>query len=126
MGFRNGAYAKVWEVKDGNGNYKDARLSISRKRKDTGEYETEWSGYVRLIGEAKNKADSMTLDRIRIESCDVTNWYNKEKGTTYTNYAIFDFEDAAWESSPAPTEQKEDEGNAFVNLDTIGEDLPFV
>lgn len=126
MGFKNGAYAKVWEVKDGNGNYKDARMSISKKNKGTGEYETEWSGFVRLIGEAKTKAENMTLDRIKIVSCDVTNWYSKEKGVTYTNYAIFDLEDASWDDSPQ-TETKKEDGNVYVNLDAdFDEDLPFV
>ena len=47
MGFRNGAYAKVWDepsvVSD---SMTKLRVSISRKNKTTGEYETDFSGLV--------------------------------------------------------------------------------
>ena len=39
MGFRIGAYATVWEIKDGSGNWTDVKLSISKKNRYTGEYE---------------------------------------------------------------------------------------
>ena len=35
MGFRQGAYAKIWKIED-KGNYHVAQMSISRKNKDTG------------------------------------------------------------------------------------------
>ena len=34
MGFRQGAYAKIWKVEN-KGNYHVAQISISRKNKDT-------------------------------------------------------------------------------------------
>ena len=37
MGFRIGAYATVWEIKDGSGNWTDVKLSISKKNRYTGE-----------------------------------------------------------------------------------------
>lgn len=128
MGFRNGAYATVWEVKQGNGNYSDARISISRKNKDTGEYRTEFNAWVRLIGQAHKDANMLERrSRIRIGECDVTNKYDKEKEVTYMNYAIFGFEDANGDgngSKPAPTVVTDADG--FMQLpDDIDDELPF-
>lgn len=125
MGFRNGAYATVWETKPGNGNWTDVRLSISRKNRD-GEYETDFSGFVRFIGDAHTGAAYLgEKSRIKIGECDVTNRYDKEKKVTYTNFAVFSFEDAdggnAATQPPASTDE-----NGFMNIpDGIDEELPF-
>lgn len=90
MGFRVDSYAKVWEIEN-KGNYSEAKISISKKNKQTNQYETEFQSKVRLVGQAhtcKVKAN----DRIKIKSCDVTNKYDKEKKITYTNYVIFEIE----------------------------------
>ena len=34
MGFGTGKYAKIWELKKGNGNYYTAEMSTSKKAKD--------------------------------------------------------------------------------------------
>lgn len=95
MGFRNGAYAKIWEIKpqkDGQRSI-DGRLSVSAKDKSTGEYKQTFSGFVRFVGAAAEKAKDLTdKDRIRLGDVDVTTNYVKETNTTYTNYTIFDFE----------------------------------
>lgn len=124
MGFRTGAYATIWEIKKGNGNYTDIRLSISKKNKQTNQYETDFSGFVRLIGTAhQNAAALKEKDRIKIGSCDVTNHYDKEKNITYTNFAIFDFEEA---DSNTNTGQKQTSTDGFMNIpDGIEEELPF-
>lgn len=95
MGFRNGAYATIWEVKDGKGNYADVRISISKKNKQTNEYETDFNGFVRFIGDAGKKVKNYKeKDRVKLGDCDVTNHYDKEKRVTYTNCAVFSFEDS--------------------------------
>ena len=130
MGFRKDAYATVWEVKPGNGNWDDARMSISRKDKNTGDYYTEWSGWVRLIGDAHN--DSHLLGektRIKLGDCDVTNKYDKEKQTTYTNYALFGFElaDNDGGSQQSSSSQPTADADGFMNIpDDIDDELPFV
>lgn len=100
MGFRQGAYAKIWEVTD-EGNYSTANVSISRKDKDTGEYKIEFQdGYVRLVGNAHTFAQEHGWadgigdkgETIKISSCDVTNWYDNKKKKLYTNFVIFGFE----------------------------------
>lgn len=44
MGFRTGAYAKVWEVTPMSDTSTKVRLSVSRKNKQTNEYEQDFSG----------------------------------------------------------------------------------
>lgn len=94
MGFRKDAYAKVWEVESVSDTLTKARISISRKNKQTGEYETDFGGYVSFIGTAAAKKSAVLKekDRIKLGDVDVTNKYDKEKNTTYTNFKIFSFE----------------------------------
>lgn len=91
--FSTGNYAKVWTLEEPKkGNYIDAQISTSRKD-DDGEYYTDFSGFVRLIGDAKKKAKKLEEgDVIIITSCGVTNKYDKKKKTTYVNYLVFDFD----------------------------------
>lgn len=94
MGFRTGSYATIWSVESASDTRTKARISISRKNKQTGEYDTDFSGFVDFIGTAAAKKALMLKekDRIRLGDVDVTNNYNKEKGITYTNFKIFSFE----------------------------------
>lgn len=129
MGFRKDAYATVWEVKPGKGNYTDVRLSTSKKNKQTDQYETDFSGFVRFIGTAHQKASDLNeRDRIKLGDCEVTNHYDKEKKVTYTNYAVFGFENADGNHNSAP--QKPASSNTskdgFMTVpDDIDELLPF-
>ena len=94
MGFRTGAYAKVWEVKPFSDTSVKLRLSVSRKNKQTGEYEQDFSGYVNAVGTAaaKKAACLKEGDRIKIGDVDVTTKYDAEKKVTYTNFKMFSFE----------------------------------
>lgn len=96
MGFRTGAYAKVWEVTPMNETSTKIRISTSRKNKKTGEFEQDFSGYVLCLGSAA-ATNAMKLEegsRIKLGDCDVTTRYDKERRITYTNYRLFSFEDA--------------------------------
>lgn len=96
MGFRTGAYAKVWEVSPMSDTSTKVRLSVSRKNKQTGEYEQDFSGFVLCIGTAaaRNALNLHEGSRIKIGDCDVTTKYDADKKITYTNYKMFSFEDA--------------------------------
>lgn len=119
-GFRLGAYAKCWTIEPGKGNFTKCRMSISRKNKDTGEYDQEFSGYVMMIGQAHAKAQRLREgDRIKLGDVDVTTTYNKAQNREYINYKCFDFEMAddapqqsaphrAVESNPVDGEEEED------------------
>jgi len=136
MGFRAGAYAKIWKVEKGTGNFYVAEMSTSKKAKDkTGneikengktKYETDWSNkFVRLVGTASKQAETIKDgDSVKIESCEVTNKYDKEKNTTYTNYVVYAFSDD--EQKPKNSEEKQSDAN-FVNIpDNVeDEELPF-
>lgn len=93
MGFRTNAWATVWGVEEGRGNTTKVRLSVTRKNKETGEYEQDFSGFCTFIGNANAKANRLReRDRIKLGDVDVSTWYNKEKGVEYVTYKVFDFE----------------------------------
>ena len=93
MGFRAGSFATVWSVEPGKGNFTNVRLSISRKNKDTDQYEDEFSGFCMFIGEARAKAEKLKeRDRIKLGDVDVTRRYDKEKQKEYYTFKVFSFE----------------------------------
>lgn len=94
MGFRSGAYCTVWEVNPISDVNTKARISISRKSRQTGEYETDFSGFVYFIGTAaaKKAACLKEKDRIKLGDVDLSNKYDSEKKVTYYNPKIFSFE----------------------------------
>lgn len=123
MGFRTGAYAKVWEVKPVFDTNTKCRISISRKNKD-GEYEQDFSGFVAFVGTAaaKKAACLKEGDRIKLGDVDMTTKYDKEKDTTYYNFKCFSFEladEANNTSTAAPDEAVVDSGEVDDNK------LPF-
>ena len=122
MGLRvNDTYAKLWAVEN-KGKYSVVELSVSRKNKDTGEYETDFSDkFARFVGEAHTALQGMTgKERIKITSGDISNRYDKEKKVTYTNFVVFSFEklDGENEKPKADTE--------FMQVDDAdGDEIPF-
>lgn len=94
MGFRSGAYAKVWEIIPMSDTGTKLRISISRKNKQTGEYEQDFSGYVLCVGSvaARNALKLKEGARIKLGDCDVTTKYDAQKKITYTNFKLFSFE----------------------------------
>lgn len=93
MGFRTGAYCTVWSVEAGQGNFTKVRVSTSRKNKNTGEYEQDFSGFCTFVGHAHAKAAKLKeRDRIKLGDVDVTSSYNKEKAKEYINYVVFEYE----------------------------------
>lgn len=126
MGFGTRKFAHIWKLEN-KGNYHVAEMSTRKKNKETDQYETDWANkFVRLVGTAHQQADSLDISKnVKIGACEVTNRYNKEKNTTYTNYVIFGFEDVNSDtlSKPAPSKAGSD---GFMNIpDGIDEELPF-
>lgn len=94
MGFKKGAYATIWEVKPVSDKLVRARISISRKNRETGKYESEFEDFVAFSGSVASKK-AMSLrekDRIQIGDCDIRNKYDPEKKIKYYNFLIFSFE----------------------------------
>lgn len=104
MGFRTGAYASVFSVKRGNGNYYDVNITTSHKDRGSGNYVRDFGAFVRFAGDAANvvaKFDGKSskdngnrpLARVRLGDIDTTNTYNAAKGITYTNHVVFTCEE---------------------------------
>lgn len=94
MGFRKDSFATVWSVEAVSDTMTKGRISISRKNKQSDEYETDFSGFVSFVGTAAAKK-ALALkekDRIKLGDVDVTNRYDKEKNVTYTNFKVFSFD----------------------------------
>lgn len=123
MGFRTGSYAKVWSVEPVKSTVTKGRISISKKNKETGQYEQDFGGFVSFIGTAAaTKAATLKEgDRIKLGDVDVTNVYYKDTKQTFTNFNIFNFEMADG-SDPAPEQHHEvDDGE----VDETDDRLPF-
>jgi len=92
MGFRNGAYAKVWEVRpNDSGKSTSVRLSISRKVGDG--YEEEFSGYAAFIATANDRVATLKAgDRIKLGDVDVSSKYNPDKREKTFSFKVFSFE----------------------------------
>lgn len=123
MGFKSGAYATIWSVEPVTEFRTKVRLSTSRKNKETGVYDTDFSGFVDFIGAnaAKAASDLKERDRIKIGDTEVTTKYDKEKNVTYTNFKIFSFEkqDGFQQTQVTNNVEEQNEPQADEN------DLPF-
>ena len=118
MGFREGSWLTVWSIeKNSSGKSTKIRASSSRKNKETDEYETDWSGFVTLAGDANKKAAMLKeRDRIKIKGCDVTTRYVKEQNKEYTNYTVWDFEMSDFNAGgkkSAPKDDYDEESTPF-------------
>lgn len=126
MGFRSGAYATVWEVKQFSDTFVKARVSISRKNKETGQYEQDFNDFIAFSGSVAAKKAMMLRekDRIKIGDCDVHNKYDPEKKVKYYNFTVYSFELA--NGSPERTVQDYTSPQPEVDSGEIDESqLPF-
>jgi hypothetical protein len=122
--FAQNRYAKVWKI-DNSGNFPKVQISIS-KRKEDGEYETEFSEWVAFFGKAKEKAENLSEnDRIKILSCGVKNWFNKETEKKYYNFMIFDYEDAGMSDTTGVEKRKPATKPEPAVEESEDEELPF-
>lgn len=133
MPFRKDYNLKVWSIEPAeNGKTTKIRCSGSKKNRETGEYEQDFSGFVTLIGPANSKAASLKEgDVIRVGECEVTNRYDKEARREYVTYKIFDFEmpentgaPRTQAASKTPTSMRAP-GNGTTPDDGPDEELPF-
>jgi len=125
MGFRTGAWAKVWKVDTVSDSMTKLRISVSRKDKESGEYEQDFSGFVAVVGTAAaNKAASLHEgDRIKLGDVDVSTKYDKEKQKEYINYKMFSFElDDGEQNTSARTDPQPSVDDGEIEDPT---DLPF-
>ena len=94
MGFRTGSWAKVWEIEPKSPTWVKARISVSRKNRQTGAYEQDFSGFVDFSGTAcAATAEGLPAgDTIKLGDIDVVRTWNKDQQKEYINYKVFSFE----------------------------------
>ena len=129
MGFRTGAWCKIWEVQPVSNTLTKLRISISRKKRGTDEYAQDFGGYVACMGTAAaDKASRLSVgDTIKLGDIDVSNTYNKEKKVTYTDFKVFSFEvgDAAGDNTDGKAPGEVDSGEVEAPEDNSKGKLPF-
>lgn len=94
MGFRTGAYAKVWSIRPISDTMTSINISTSKKNKQTDKMEKDFSGFATCIGTAAAKK-AMSLkegDVIVIGDCEVKMVYGADNRPTFTNYNVYTFE----------------------------------
>lgn len=122
MGFSVGNYAKIKEVKEVKENYTVAKLSFSKKNKATNEYETNFIGVARFVGNA-HLQKPMVDQKIKITACDVTNCYVKDGKVEFPErpqYVVFSYE-LQDSNGTTPQPIRVEQVMAIANDD----DLPF-
>ena len=125
MGFRKDAFATVWEVKPISDNLTRARISISRKDKQTGGYVQDFGGYVSFVGTAcvKKALRLKEKERIKLGDVDVNNRFDKQHNTTYTNFNVYSFEPANASSQDGNVQPETPMPS--VDDGELSEELPF-
>lgn len=130
MGFRTGAYATVWRTRETNSDkVTKAQVSTNRKNRQTGEFERDFSQWVKMIGAANDKVKKLgERARIKILECEALAEYNKEKETTYYEFIIYDFEEVE-SGTKTPNAAAPEKKQAFpddpVQGDVNEDNLPF-
>lgn len=103
MGFRKDSWATIWSIEEGRGNTAKVRISISKRKKDSTEYEQDFSGFCTFIGAAKEKVDKLQPNsKIKLGDVDVSTYYNKESKKEYVTYKVFDFETLSGDGTTTP------------------------
>lgn len=134
MGFRVGSWMKVWEIQPKSAGVTSIKGSVSRKNKETGEYETEFCEYCSCLGAniAQKAANLQVGQTIKLKDIDVTSVYDKVKQQKYINYKIFDFDidDVPRANAPAAATKSNinsplDVAYEGISDDVVDEGLPF-
>lgn len=121
MGYKSGSYCKIWSIESINDKNTKLRGSISRKNKQTGQYETDWSGFISVFGEdaAKRAAALKEGDTIKLGDVDVSSRYDKEQKREYITFKCFGFE----KDTKSPAKKPVDHGDPEPVDDAAN--LPF-
>lgn len=128
MGFRTGAYARVFDVKPKSGTMTSVRLAVTRKDKMTGEYVDEFSGWTSFIGSevAKTAMSLKPGDRVKLGDVDVLTRFDKDKGISYITYKVFSYDvEHAFSSAFSAEENIAYQSRQTNEEDGNNDELPF-
>ena len=136
--FSTDVFIKIWDVVD-KGNYYEVDCSSSKKNRQTGAYETDFScKFVRFIGEAYRKHPAKG-ERVKLTSCGVQNCYERDGQKQFLKnptFLVFDFERDGENTYSAPPRNENPKdyvpaeylgGNGGEKFESVVEDdnLPF-
>ena len=122
--FSVGSYFKIWGVVD-KGNYAEVECSTSKKIRQTGNYEVDFSSkFVRFFGNAYRR-NPQEGQKIKVTNCGVQNVYEKDGRRNYLKnptFCVFDYELEGDEYTPTAYG-----GNSggFTDVEDLDEGLPF-
>lgn len=104
--------------------YTDVKCSVSNKNKQTDEYETTFSAYIRMIGKAHDKAANLSeKDRIVINNFDITARWDKENSKMDIRFVCFDFDKVDKDGNVISSSGNADD---FISVpDGLSDELPF-
>ena len=128
MGFRSGAYAKIWKIEHRSQTWARVNLSVSTKDKETGEYETLFTGFVDFFGTAnvQHLSRHKEGDRIQLDRVTVRTPKDEETGKYYTNFICWEFKDADGESGGKQTRASKPVDSGEIEADEPeSDDYPF-
>ena len=104
-------------------------ITTSKKNTSTNQYEKDFAGKVRFIGNAFTKMKDTQFaekDRIKLLEVETTNRYDKESGQNFINYICWDFEIVNNQKPSEPNKVdiiESDNNDPFGNADD--DNLPF-
>lgn len=114
MGFKTGAYAKIWDIREKTPSFTMLRITISKRQQpDSDNYIDEFSGWCWCLGATTARA-ALGLhvgDKIQLGDVDVQHTYNSETKETSTFFKVFSFKKV--ENDFAPAAQS---GTASTNM----------
>lgn len=129
MGFRTGSWAKIWGIEPKSSTWTKGRISISRKNRQTGEYEQDFSGFVDFTGTASaaKAAGLHEGDTIKLGDVDVVRVWDKERQKEYINYKVFtfDLDDQAQQARPVDANPVDGSAGEDVFMDIPDEESPW-
>lgn len=134
MGFKNNCYATIWankntqQIVDKYEKYAIVSITTSKKNASTGNYEKDFSGKVRFIGNAFTKIKELQLaekDRLKLLEVETTNKYDKEAGQNYTTYICWDFEIVSTQKPSEPNKVDIIDSDNSDPFDSDDSSLPF-
>lgn len=123
--FCDGCKAKIWKIQRCEERYADVQVSTSSKNKQSGEWETDFSGFCRILGKDmtdKIRGTAIPKGGLKVElnRVAVKQNYNKEKKQAFTEFIIWDFEFADAPKEPIVND------DGFMDIpDGVEEDMPF-
>ena len=127
MAWQTGNYAKLWQIEHKSDTWAKAQISTSRKDKETGEYETDFSRWVDFKGTAnvQHLARCKEGDRIKLGDLSVTQTKKKDGSGYFDNFTVWTFEDADGGTRGKKTEKKPAKMVDDGEIDENDDDFPF-